>query len=192
MAEILRLHQFLPVSHANGPGRRAALWVQGCTLNCPGCFNPQTHSTEGGRLVSVDDLFQNIVALGDSIEGISVSGGEPLQQIWPLLALLKRVRAETNLSILLFSGYEPHEIKRFPAWGELAACVDVLIAGRYDRTRPLRSGLISSANQTPLFLSERYTLADLESVPPAEVILTPDGEIVASGVGGINWEERAI
>lgn len=185
MAEKLRLHHFLPASRANGPGLRAVLWVQGCTLNCPGCFNPQTHSAKGGALVEVDDLFRDILALGDSIEGITLSGGEPLQQMRPVLSLLKRIRAETTLSTLVFSGYTWPEIEQFPASSELAACVDVLVSGRYDAAQPLAAGLVSSANQLPLYFSNRYTHADLLAVPPAEVILMPDGEVIASGVGGI-------
>ena len=42
----LRLHAFLPRSRANGPGWRSVVWVQGCSLGCPGCFNPQTHDRE--------------------------------------------------------------------------------------------------------------------------------------------------
>ncbi len=26
-------------SRANGPGVRAVIWVQGCTIGCPGCYN---------------------------------------------------------------------------------------------------------------------------------------------------------
>lgn len=185
MAETLRLHHFLPASRANGPGLRAVIWVQGCTLHCPGCFNPQTHASDTGRLVKVNDLFQQILALGISIEGITVSGGEPLQQIQPVLALLKRVRAETSLSTLMFSGYNREEIERFPAFRELQACLDVLIAGRYDAGKQVATGMISSANQIPLFFSDRYTLADLLAVPPVEVIVSPDGEVLATGVGGI-------
>ena len=88
----LRIHAFEPFSRANGPGVRAAIWVQGCSLGCPGCFNPDTHPFAGGELLAVDDLFRRILALGDAIEGITVSGGEPLQQRRPLLALLQRVR----------------------------------------------------------------------------------------------------
>jgi anaerobic ribonucleoside-triphosphate reductase activating protein len=187
MAERLRLHHFLPSSRANGPGVRAVIWVQGCTLNCPGCFNPLTHAIDGGTLIDVDELFREILALGDTIEGITLSGGEPLQQMRPALALLKRVRAETALSALVFSGYTRQEIEQFPASRELTACVDVMIAGRYDPTQPLSTGMISSANQVPLFFSDRYTRADLLAVPPAEVILMPDGEVLASGVGGIKW-----
>jgi len=185
MAEKLRLHHFLPLSRANGPGRRAVLWVQGCTLNCPGCFNPQTHPVVGGRLVEVEALLTAILALGNSIEGVTLSGGEPFQQMQPVLALLKRIRAETSLSTLVFSGYTWQEIERFPAAHELSECLDLLISGRYDATQPLATGLVSSANQTPIFFSKRYTQADLLSVPVAEVILSPGGELVASGVGGL-------
>ena len=41
------VHGFVPVSRANGPGRRAVLWFQGCTLNCPGCLNQASHPFEG-------------------------------------------------------------------------------------------------------------------------------------------------
>lgn len=186
--ESLRLHHFLPQSRANGPGLRAVVWVQGCTLGCPNCFNPQTHPAQGGERVSVDDLFEQIINLGDSIEGVTLSGGEPFQQIGPVLALLKRLRAETSLSALVFSGYALEEIQQFPAIDQIRACVDVLIAGRYDSAQALQDGLVSSANQQAVFLTRRYTQKDLDSVPTAEVILMPDGELIASGVGGIRLE----
>src|SRR6266852_4410273 len=140
MAESLRLHHFLPSSRANGPGTRAVLWTQGCSLGCPGCFNPQTHSFDGGELVPVDDLFARLVALGDSIEGVTVSGGEPLQQRPALLSLLLRVRAETSLSVLVFTGFTWDELRSLPDADTLLACVDVLIAGRYDQARRLAVG----------------------------------------------------
>jgi anaerobic ribonucleoside-triphosphate reductase activating protein len=185
---LLRLNHFLPQSRANGPGLRAVVWVQGCTLGCPGCFNPQTHPAQGGERVSVEDLFEQIMNLGDSIEGVTLSGGEPFQQIGPVLALLKRLRTETSLSALVFSGYTWDEIQQFPAIDEIRACVDVLIAGRYDSAQAVLNGLVSSANQQAVFLTRRYTQKDLDSVPTAEVILMPDGELIASGVGGIRLE----
>src|SRR5437868_145303 len=88
----LRLHEFLPESRANGPGVRAVVWVQGCSLGCPGCFNPETHPASGGRMASVDDLLREIAGLGDAIEGVTLSGGEPLQQRGAVVALLRRLR----------------------------------------------------------------------------------------------------
>lgn len=185
----LRIHDFLAASRANGPGWRAVVWVQGCTLNCPGCFNPETHDPEGGERVPVDALFQRIAALEEGIEGLSISGGEPFQQPRPLLRLLRRVRRETDLSILVFTGYTLEEIREMPEVEPLLAYIDVLVAGLYDATQRLDdvSGLCSTANQAVHLLSDRYTPAHLRAVPPAEVILTPDGEIALSGVDPLRW-----
>ena len=192
MDDVLRVHHFLSFSRANGPGERTVIWVQGCTLGCPGCFNPETHPFEGGERVSVQDLFDRIVALGDTIEGITISGGEPLQQRRPLLALLGRVRRETPLSILVFTGYTWEEIQHMPDAEALLVCVDVLIAGRYDAYQQFtpedeKRFLRSSTNQTVHTLTDRYTLASLQSVPPAEIIITADGEVAVSGVDPLRW-----
>ena len=185
--EVLRVHGFLPFSRANGPGVRAAVWVQGCSLRCPGCSNPDTHPFVGGELMSVDDLFGRIVAPGDAIEGVTISGGEPLQQRRPLLALLRRVRQETSLSVLVFTGYTWEEVQQMPGAGALLACVDVLVAGRYDASQHLARDLRGSANQTVHLLTDCYTIVDVQSVPPAEVIVTAEGEVVVSGIDPIRW-----
>ena len=41
------LHAFVPASRANGPGLRAVVYVQGCSLQCAGCWNPDTHKFRG-------------------------------------------------------------------------------------------------------------------------------------------------
>jgi len=184
---VLRVHRFLPCSRANGPGARAVLWLQGCSLNCPGCYNPATHPFVGGEEVPVAELLARLVALGDSVQGLTVSGGEPLQQRPALLALLRRVRRGTNLSVLVFTGFTWEEVGRFPEAAELLACVDVLIAGRYDAARRLARGLLGSANKTVHFLTARYTAADLAAVPPAEVVIAADGEVVLSGIDPVRW-----
>ncbi len=187
MDSTLRLHQFLPSSHTNGPGVRAVLWVQGCSLGCPGCFNPATHTFTGGEVLSVDELFVRIVALGDAIEGVTISGGEPLQQRPAVLALLRRLRAETALSVLVFTGFSWEEVQRFPEAESLLACIDVLIAGRFDERQRIADGLIGSGNKTVHFLTGRYTKTDLDRVPHAELILTPEGDVLSSGIDPLNW-----
>ena len=188
MNEIIRIHQKLSGSRANGPGNRAVIWVQGCTLNCPGCFNPQTHEKSGGTLRTIEELFIWICSLGDSIEGITISGGEPLQQAKPILSLLQRIKNETHLSTFLFSGYTKSEIETFLFWQELSMCVDILLCGRYDETLKLDHGIVSSSNQEALFLTNRYSLDDLNQIPDNEIIILPNGEIITSGVGGISLE----
>jgi anaerobic ribonucleoside-triphosphate reductase activating protein len=188
----LRLHAFLPRSRANGPGWRAVIWTQGCSIRCPGCFNPETHSFEGGELVCVDDLFRRISALAGSIEGITLSGGEPLDQPAPLLALLRRVRRETTLSVVLFTGYTWAALNAIPHVPDLLACVDVLLAGPY-QPQSSNAGNDSAGDWKSVhFLTTRYNAADMHAGPDAEAVIMPDGSVVLSGlhppVDSAKWE----
>jgi anaerobic ribonucleoside-triphosphate reductase activating protein len=183
----LRIHHTEPLSRANGPGARAVIWVQGCTLGCPGCFNPETHA-RGGQTKTVAELVRWVQTLRGKIEGLSISGGEPLQQLNGLLPFLEQVRQETDLSVVLFSGYSWGEIQQMPQAPQLLAQIDVLLAGRYDASQRVAHGLLGSSNKTVHFLSSRYTPADLETVPEAEVILTDHGEIIFSGINPLQWE----
>ena len=76
----LRAHDRLAVSRANGACRRAVIWLQGCPIRCRDRFNRQTFHAEGGEPVTADALFDWLAA----IDGVSVSGGEPSEQIPPL------------------------------------------------------------------------------------------------------------
>ena len=181
----LRVARFLPTSYANGPGVRAVLWVQGCTHNCPGCFNPVMHAPEDGKWLPIENILARIIALSDTIEGLSISGGEPLQQRIALTKLLQDVRRTTSLSTLLFTGYTWDEIQPMPHINALLACVDVLIAGRYDATQPQGWGMLGSANQTVHLLTTRYTTDNIVVAPASEMIITEEGEIIVSGVNPV-------
>lgn len=183
----LRLHHFLPASLANGPGSRAVVWVQGCTLACPGCFNPETHPFRGGEKISPDRLFERILAAAEGIEGLTVSGGEPLQRPRPLLRLLQRVRQETALSVLVFTGYDWETVQRLPLGPALLATIDVLVAGPYQASARLAQGLVGSSNKTVHFLTGRYSAQDLQLVPTTELLITPTGEVILSGIDPLKW-----
>ncbi len=176
----VRLHAFEPFSRANGPGCRAVVWFQGCTLDCPGCFNPATHDALGGYDADTPALAAEILGLGQRIEGISISGGEPFQQSEALLDLLKRVSA-SQLSRLAFTGYTLAELNHLPFGTDVLGYLDVLIAGRYLAAQRVDQGLLGSANQQIHFLTNRYGLSHLISVPRCELILRPDGTMTATG-----------
>ena len=179
----LRLHAVEPRSRANGPGARFVVWMQGCTLGCPGCFNPTTHDAGGGREVALAEVVAQLAAAqrAHAIEGLSLSGGEPLQQPAAAAALLDAARA-LGLSTLAFSGYAIDEIRALPGGPDVLARLDVLIDGRYVAGERLATGLRGSANQRIQLLTPRYTRADVEATPVAEIRIGPAGDVVLTGV----------
>jgi anaerobic ribonucleoside-triphosphate reductase activating protein len=186
VSEALRIHHFEPASRVNGPGLRAVLWVQGCTLGCTGCFNPETHIRTAGESRSVDDLFDEIRNT-KSIEGLTISGGEPLQQLPALAKLLARVRAGTKLSIVVFTGFSWDEAQRIPGFNAMLPSIDVLIAGRFNKEKRTARSLIGSSNKTFRFLTGRYTQADFDPIPEAEVYIGAEGQISFSGIDPLQW-----
>jgi anaerobic ribonucleoside-triphosphate reductase activating protein len=179
----VKLHAIEPRSRANGPGSRFVVWLQGCTLGCPGCFNPTTHDPAGGRDHAITDVIAELRAAhaAHPIDGLSLSGGEPLQQPDATLALLSAAR-ELDLSTLAFSGYTIDEIRTQPLGPAILAQLDVLIDGRYISTARLATGLRGSSNQRIQLLTARYTLADVEATPVAEIRISKDGEAILTGV----------
>ena len=175
----VRVHATEARSRANGPGSRFVVWMQGCTLGCPGCFNPTTHDASGGREVLVEELAREMKESGS--EGLSLSGGEPLQQAQGAVALLDAARA-LGMSTLAFSGYTIDEIRALPHGNDVLARLDVLIDGRYVSTERLATGLRGSANQRIQLLTDRYKLADVEATPVAEIRISTSGELILTGV----------
>jgi anaerobic ribonucleoside-triphosphate reductase activating protein len=178
---MLNLHAILPRSRANGPGLRTVIWFQGCTLACPGCFNPATHSPEPHLLVEPVRLVEQLSADREGIEGITISGGEPFQQPVPLLDLLERLDG-ADLGRIVFSGYTLEEIISQPFGRRVLAHTDALVAGRYVASCRLATGLLGSANQRIHILTDRYGPDDLYSAASREIVLHRDGAITVSGV----------
>jgi len=152
MAHKLYLHSMLSQSEVNGPGERLVVWTQGCTKACPGCFNPETwkFSQRGG--VVPEELAARVVS--SNPEGLTLTGGDPLEQPEALLSFLKALHggAPENLSaeflprgIICFTGFLREELD-----GAALECVpyfDLLIDGRYVEKLRYTSGLAGSSNQ---------------------------------------------
>ncbi len=168
---------------AEGPGRRFAMWVQGCTIHCPGCCNPQMFAREGGTGWDAGDLAARILATPD-IEGLSILGGEPFEQAEALAELTRVVRAGGR-SVMIYTGYTLAELR---ARGDAAtdaalASTDLLVDGRFDEALyETKRRWIGSSNQTLHFLSDRYTHDDPRFHEPNTVeIQVRAGEIVFTG-----------
>lgn len=157
----IRIAQVKENTQAEGPGNRFALWVQGCSIRCTNCCNPEMFKQSGGQQTSTSNIIQQIKST-PNIEGISILGGEPLDQIDATLDICKQAKA-LNLSVMLYTGYTLEEIKiKFPSrLSEIMTYIDLIVDGRYEHTKPERTRRwVGSSNQIMHFLSNRYQQSD--------------------------------
>ena len=159
---LLATAQTVPVTEAEGPGLRYALWFQGCPLRCPGCCNPEFLPFNGGIPRSVADILVEIdLARESGIEGVSLLGGEPFAHRAGAKILAAEVR-KRGLSVMIYSGYTIEAVRELDDDArELLALADLLVDGPYVRERPdTKRRWIGSTNQRIHFLSDRYAAAD--------------------------------
>lgn len=182
----LRVAARVPVTEVEGPGRRFALWVQGCTLRCPGCCNPEMFATRGGASIAVQTLLDEIDAshARARLDGITVLGGEPLEQL-PGLAELARGVAARGLGVIVFTGYTIAQARARPGFGALWHALDTLVAGPFDGSSPEPDDgrrFVGSTNQTLEHRTGRYAAPSLWAGPrEAEIHVDPAGGLRICG-----------
>jgi anaerobic ribonucleoside-triphosphate reductase activating protein len=152
----LNLAAELRRSMVNGPGVRYVLWVQGCPLRCPGCFNEAFQPFVTRDIVPVDKLAERILSVED-IEGVTYSGGEPMVQaeaLYSLSCLLKR----HGLSIVCYSGFTLEQLHRSREVyvEKLLGLLDILIDGPYVQAEKANLLWRGSTNQKVHFLTDVY------------------------------------
>ena len=182
---MLRVAQIVPVTEAEGPGVRFALWFQGCPLRCPGCCNPEMLPFEGGTPMSVADIVGKIenAARDHGVEGITLLGGEPLAHAVGAVVLAQAVQAR-GLTVMVFSGFtlEQAQAMNDPAIGEMLGHTDILVDGPYDRERPdTTRRWIGSTNQRIHFLSDRYHFDERWHRSNTLEIRLRNGELTVNG-----------
>ena len=185
-AGLINVHSIIPSSVVNGPGKRLVVFFQGCRLDCPGCFNPDTHTFRENKLLSPDEILSSGAGAGagedEDIEGITVSGGEPFEQPSGLLNLLKCARTKRSLSTMVYTGHTYEEILNDSVKSLCLEFIDLLIEGRFIREEKETTRLArGSTNQRIMLLTDRYDIADLEMPGKAEIIISPDGRITKTG-----------
>jgi anaerobic ribonucleoside-triphosphate reductase activating protein len=187
MAEV-RVAAVVEATEAEGPGTRLALWVQGCSLRCPGCCNPHMFDPAGGRSVPVAEILERVARARPAIEGITLLGGEPFEQAAALAEVARGARA-LGLSVATFTGHALEELTAMPdpAVRDLLDATDLLVDGRYQRDRPERERRwAGSSNQRFHFLTGRYAPGTErprpgEALRTVELRIAPEGTVFANG-----------
>lgn len=119
---------------ANGPGIRSTLFVSGCTHHCKGCFNELYKDFLYGKRWDEEskEMFLQY-ATDPNVHGVTILGGEPFDQTKDedLLTLLKLIKAHTNHTIWMYSGYVFEAILKDVEKVRLLAYCDVLVDGPF-------------------------------------------------------------
>ena len=142
-----------------GPGRRIGLWLQGCTIHGPGCVSQDTWPRDATKTIPVADLVAWCKATtAGTLDGITISGGEPFEQPHGLLALLTALAAWRHLArldfdLLCYSGLPQRTLERRHA--PILALLDAVIPEPYVNDLPEGGLWRGSKNQPLVPLSER-------------------------------------
>lgn len=146
----------------NGIGFRATLWISGCSHNCLGCHNQWLQNYNIGKpLISFkNELFE--VLEKPYIFGLTLSGGDPLDQadedLQQLLELVKEVKEKyPSKTIWIYSGDIYENLIKTPIKKEILSFCDILVDGPFtlskkDLTLPFRG----SANQKIIDLKSKF------------------------------------
>lgn len=195
----MRYAKIVDESYVDGPdGPRTVLWVQGCSLRCPECQNPELWPPDGGIWIEPAPLAARLDELAGS-RPITISGGEPFDQPWGLSRLLHRLRdLAPARDLLVYTGYTWEELCCDGNWamarggvGAAMGAIDTLVDGRYDpeldhegiqwrgssnqRVIDVQASLETGAYADP----SKLVLRDWDSVQ--EVQITASGKIVGTG-----------
>lgn len=160
----MQIAQVVPCTEAEGPGKRFAVWFQGCPLRCPGCCNPEFLPFKGGESRTLDEMTDSLdrARAESGVEGITLLGGEPFAHAAAGAALAGAAR-QRSLTVMVFSGYTIEQLRDRPEpeVAELLARTDILVDGPYIREQPdTTRRWVGSTNQRIHFLTDRYRADD--------------------------------
>lgn len=99
---------------ANGPGVRVSLFVSGCSIHCPGCFNREAWNFCSGKPFGRPQIRAIKKILKDKrYTGLSILGGEPFDQdkkgIKQMIKLCKYCHRK-NKTVWIWSGHSKLEL----------------------------------------------------------------------------------
>jgi anaerobic ribonucleoside-triphosphate reductase activating protein len=135
-----------------GPGKRIGVWFQGCSIQCPGCISKDTWARKPAN-TTVSEVLEICSEHGPDADGLTITGGEPLEQSAGLLALLLGFRRLLGsvADVLVYSGRTSDEV--LPLFSSWPGLVDAVIAEPYIEAEPQTRPLVGSDNQRLFMLT---------------------------------------
>ncbi len=126
---MLRILDIIEDTVVDGPGFRTAIYAAGCSHACKGCHNPESWDILGGKLMSVADVLERILA--DPFADVTFTGGDPMFQAKEFTELAKAIKKHSHKNIWCYTGYTFEQVISNPIRFELAKHIDVLVDGKF-------------------------------------------------------------
>lgn len=123
----MRVLKIVEGTSVDGPGLRTSVYLAGCRHHCQECHNPQSWDPDGGREMSVSQLLE---VISENEADVTLTGGDPLMQIEPLLELAKGIKA-LGLNIWLYTGYTFEQIMSDDSLRRITGTVDTIVDGPF-------------------------------------------------------------
>lgn len=157
----LQVAGFLDHSFVNGEGFRSVIFLSGCHHHCPDCHNQDMQDFNYGDLILDKVLLSKIQKNLPLIDGVTFSGGDPIEQSEALLPLLKAIK-NLGLSIWLYTGYTYEHLLENATHQALLKWIDVLVDGPYVPTlKTDTKKYVGSSNQRLLKLVDGQIVEEL-------------------------------
>ena len=153
---------YKPFNMVDGEGIRCSLYVSGCLFACEGCYNKAAQSFSYGKPYT-KELEETIVKdiSHQSVQGLTLVGGEPFLNTNILIPLVRRFRREfgNTKDIWVWTGYTLEELKvDTPDKLELLSMIDVLVDGRFEiDKKDLSLRFRGSSNQRIIDIQKTYS-----------------------------------
>lgn len=167
---------------------RMAVWTQGCSRHCKGCFAKDTWDSNGGTEVSLMELSQQVLNVCCKIEGLTILGGEPFEQSEEVAQLAKFAQQQ-GLGVITFTGliYEQLMVDVNPYVKMLLQHTDLLIDGEFQKDNlETQRSLVGSSNQRFHYLSGRYCPEQILAYKNRfEFRVLSDGSLSVNGMGNL-------
>jgi len=142
---------------ALGPGNRIAVWVNGCHRRCKGCVSPGLQAFNRNNEREIESFFEGFSF--EEASGLTISGGEPFEQVSELQKLVDYSRQRGCDDILIYTGYTYDALKNKndKTIDDILSKISVLIDGEYiEELDDDKCSLRGSTNQRIIILNENY------------------------------------
>lgn len=173
----MRINYIMKRSKAQGPGIRYTVWVQGCSIRCKGCSNTDTWDFSGGYEKSTENIISEVIKDHD-LDGVTITGGEPLDQYKNTLELCKKLSAFK--SIFLTTGYTEKQIYK-KGYSDILNHIDIICMGPFEEDKICKREWRGSSNQIIKFITTLGKKQSKMEIVPKEIRIGDEGETIETG-----------